>query len=347
MRTFSPVKAAFRLSIMVSLTVANSAFAQTATTVPVGFIQKTVLAAVDASTPTSTTISVPFYQSASYAGAISTVDSANQISISTAGFGTYTYNPATPTTQPYFLHMKSGASVGRSFLIRSNSATQLTVDSPSYAINTVIAPGDTFEVVPGNTLGSLFGTSSVPFQTATTAGAADDIYLWDGSAFQVYFHNGTNWKRGTALNNQNFAAVYPDDGLFITRRGLTDVTLTLLGTVPSTAEKTDIPGPASNFVANRFPVDTTLGALGLTSLPGWQNGTTAGTSDNVSLFSSATNSYTTYYYNGTIWKKGTAIGSTDYSNTVIPSGSAYFIVRRSSASGSVISLNQNLPYALN
>ena len=311
----------------------------TAATVPVGFTQTVVTPAIDANTPSSQVLSVPFYNAAVYAAAVSTVDTSTQFSNSSA---TWTTNQFAQSGSPYLVHFQSGNSVGRYFLIQSNTATQVTVYNRGYDLTSLIAAADTFEIVPANTLGSLFGTTSVPFQTGATADVADDIYLWNGSGFSVYYHNGTNWKLSGSLSNQNPTIVYPDEGVFLVRRSTSALSLTFVGTVPSTTERSDVPGAGSTFVSNRFPTDTTLSAVGFQNLPNWLSGATANNADNVYIWNGT--SWVVYYYNGTNWKASGILSTQDTKS--IPTGSAVFVVRQSSASGSSSTLPQTLPYTL-
>jgi uncharacterized protein (TIGR02597 family) len=345
MRPFTHIAAALLLSLCAVVTLP----AQVAT-VPVGFNNANVTAAVNATTPSSSVVSAPFYQIAKYQGALTSLDSSNQVSFSGGGL------TALLTTPPYLARFKSGTSTGRFFIVTSNTDTQLTLDTTTagYTLTTSaptntqaqIAVGDSVEILPANTLGTLFGTNSVPFQTGATANAADNVLLFNGTSWDVYYNNATNWKKSGSLANQNNTIVLPDRGMFIVRRATSALTLTFLGTVPSTTEKTDFPGPGSSFRANRFPVDATLkGAsnpLNLQSLPGWQSGASASAADNVYLWNGT--SWSVYYYNGTNWKKSGSLAIQD--STVIPLGTAMFIVRQSSAAGNNSTLTQALPYSL-
>ena len=319
--------------------VTNADSTTTAATVPVGFTTTAVTPATDANTPSSQVLSVPFYQPAAYAAAVTSVDSATQFSSSSAS---WTASQFAQTGAPYLVHFKSGSSVGRYFLISANTTNQLTVVPRGYSLTTTVAASDTFEIVPANTFGTLFGTTSVPLQTGTTSDVADDIYLWNGSGFSVYYHNGSIWKLSGSLANQNNTVIYPDEGLFLVRRATTSLSLNFVGTVPSVTERSDVFGPASTFLANRFPVDTTLTAVGFQNLPSWQTGTTSDVADNVYIWNGS--SWVVYYYNGTNWKASGILGSQD--SKIIPTGSAVFVVRKSTATGTNGTLAQVLPYTL-
>src|SRR5690349_171041 len=113
---------ALACSIAAALVQPAMADTTTATTTPVGFITVTVPAAVNATTPSSRTLSIPLYNTAAYAGAVATVDSSTAFSVTGAA---WTVNQF--TTVPHFVRVKTGAQVGRFFLIASHTATQLTV----------------------------------------------------------------------------------------------------------------------------------------------------------------------------------------------------------------------------
>ena len=310
----------------------------TVATVPVGFTTATIAAATDASTPTSTVISVPFYQTAAFAGPVTSVDSASAVSSSSASWTANQY-----AATPFLLHFKSGNTVGRYFLITANTSTQLTVANRGYDLTTIAAAADTFEILPAYTLGTLFPTSGLQFQTGPSASQADNILLWNGTTWDTFYNNGNNWKKGGNLAIQDGVILYPDEGLFIIRRATTPVTLTFVGTVPSTTERSDLVGPASTFVSNRFPVDTTLLSVGFQNLPNWLSGSSASQADNVYIWNGTTWGF--FYYNGTNWRKG---GSLVNANTqAIPSGTAMFVIRQSTATGTSGTLAQNLPYTLN
>ena len=324
----------------------------TVTTVPVGFNTATVPAAPSSSSPSSTVVSVPFYQVADFQGAISSVDSSSAVSISGAGFTTNQF-----TTTPHLARFKTGNSTGRFFIITANTATQLTLDTATagYTLTTgapnstqtQVAVGNSVEIVPANTLSSLF-PSGAPFQVGASANAADNVLLFNGTSWETYFYNNSvnQWRRSGSGLNQNTKVILPDQGLFIVRRATSALNLTFLGTVPSTTEKTDIPGPGSSFKANRFPVDVTLkgstNPLNLQNLPGWLAGASANAADNVLLWNGT--SWSTYFYNGTNWRRSGSGLVQD--STVIPLGAAMFIVRQSSATGSNSTFTQTVPYSL-
>ncbi|MDB6151955.1 MAG: secretion protein [Chthoniobacteraceae bacterium] len=325
---------AVALACSIAAVLVDPAMAETttATTTPVGFITVTVPAATNATTPSSRTLSIPLYNTAAYAGAVASVDSSSAFTIAGAAWTANQF-----TTAPHFVRVKTGAQVGRFFLIASHTANQLTLSTNGANLTTLLAANDTVEIVPANTLGSVFGTTTPLLQSNANADLADKIFIWNGTAFDTYFHNGTNWRKTTTVTNANTTVLYPDEGFFVTRVATTPVNITLMGTVPSTAEKTDLAGAGSTFIANRFPVDIAISALGLQQTAGWTSGPAPESADSLYVWNGTT--WDTYFYNGTNWRKTNSLKNQDA--VVIPTGTAMFITR---INGTTATLAQVLPY---
>jgi uncharacterized protein (TIGR02597 family) len=331
-----PQKSNTPLNIVAALILAGSflareAGAQTTATTPVGFIKLTLPAAADASTPSSTTISIPLYDSPDFSGPVASVDSSSSVSVSGAAWTAGQF-----TSSPHLIRFKSGAQSGRFYLITSNTTSQVTVDTQGGSLASVAA-NDTCEVLPARTLGSLFGTGTTSLQTGSTPNSADNVFLWNGSSWATYYHNGSSWRKSGSLASQDATIIYPDDGLFVIHRALSAVDLIFTGTVPSTQEQTDLAGSGLTFMGNRFPLDTQLSTVGLQQTAAWVTGTTSNGADNVFIWNGS--SWSVYYHNGTNWKKSGSLSSQDA--TVIPSGSAIFVKRAASSSAT---LTQSLPY---
>jgi len=364
MRSFNPLKAA----LLVSLAFTVSLTAQTVSTLPVGFNTATIAAAASATSPTGNVVSAPFYQIATFQGAVTSIDSSNQLSFSGA-------NLPNLTATPFLAHVKTGNSTGRFWVITANTTTQITLDisdvdstpdvkgypivtgAPTVS-QTQMAVGDSVEIVPANTLASLFGvTGNGNFQTGASAAVADNILLYNqkSKAWDTYYNNGTHWRLGSSLNpNLDNTVVLPDRGMFILRRNTSATSVTFLGTVPSTDEKTDIPGPGSAFISNRYPVDMTLGTGDTTNktqlnfnvkVANWKTGSSASQADNVLLWNTASKTWDTYYHNGTHWRVSNSLNP-NLDAQIVPLGAAMFIVRQNSSSGISPTFAQSLPYTL-
>ena len=315
--------------------VASSSFAQTtATTIPVGFITKTVPAAPAAGNPASVVISVPLYATAVFTSAVASVDSATTFTMSSA---TWTAGQFADPLAPYLVRIKTGANTGLFFAVSANTTNQLTVLLPP-AVGSLVGTlniGDSCEILPANTLASVFGTPPTLTGGASLV-AADNVYLFNGTSWVAYYYSTAGFWKQSGNANRNNVVIYPDDLVFISRKDTTGpAAITLMGTVPSTSEKSEIATGSTAF-ANRFPVDLTLGGLGLQSIPGWVAGTTASNSDNVYLFNGT--AWVKYYYSTAgFWKQS---GNTNQDATPIPAGSGVFVVR----AGSLALLTQALPY---
>ena len=279
---------------------------------------------------------------ATYASAMTSVDGSNTFSCSSAAWTTNQY-----TASPNLVRIKSGSQTGRFFLVTANTATQITVNNGVYNLQTILSGTDNFEIVPANTLATLFGTGTgsspaVPFLTSSSSSTADNIFVWNGTGWDTYFNNGTNWYKTSSLNNQNNTIIYPDEAVFVLRRATSTLPLIFQGVVPTTAEITDVFGPGATFISNRFPVDLTLASLGLSSLPNWQAGSSASQADDVFVWNGT--GWDTYFFNGTHWMKSSSLSTQD--SQPIPTNSGVFIKRLSNTSGTNSSLIQLLPYSL-
>ena len=320
----------------------------TVTTDPVGFTSVVINSSSDGVIPGRTVVCTPLHAAPVYAGTITSVDGTSAFSDSNA---TWTGNQFVSGSTPYLVKIKSGASVGRFFLVTSNSTSHLTVNPGSYALTSLLTVGDTYEIDPANTLSTLFtsGTASgsFPFQTGASANVADVVCIWNGTGWYGYFNNGTNWKRSGSGLIQDNTIIYPDEALYIIRRSTNPLTLTFTGTIPTTVEQSDIPGSENTFLANRYPQDmvlyssTSTNSISLQNLPNWQSGASALAADRVSIWNGT--GWYVYYFNGTNWKRSGSGLIQD--STVIPANSAIYISRISS-SGTSIALPQPLPYSL-
>lgn len=353
-------------SVILAMTLPVSAVTE-ATTTPVGFTTLTVPGGGSVSAPTNTTISVPLYNTPDFSGVVASVTSPDLITLTGANFSVTPSPVFADVANPRLVRVTASATaahVGKFFLVTTNTTNQLTVTGVA-DVTAVVSAGDSCEVLPANTLKTLFGDTLANatsvfvgypavqatdwFFTGASAGAADNLLIWDPAAtpqptWVTFYNNGTNWKKSGNLGNQNNTIIYPDDGMFVVRRGSTALSLTLKGTVPSTAEQTDLAGAGSTFISNRFPVDMQLVQTGIQLTTGWVTGASANaipTPDKVFIWDPAASPVPTwgiYYHNGTIWKRSGNLSSQDAK--LIPVGTAVFITKSSAAS----TLTQALPY---
>jgi len=310
--------------------------AQSVNTPPVGFIKVPIAPAVDAATPSSTIISVPLYGTVSYTGVVSAVNDAES-SISAAN-ATWTASQFASAASPHLVRIKTGTSMGRFFLITAHTTTgKLTIDKRGHTLQGNIAANDALEILPARTLGNVFGTTTATLKTGATVADADNVLIWNGSNWSSYFHNGTKWLLDGSTDNQNAAVIFPDEGIFIVRRDTAPLDLVMTGGVPTTSENSDLPAAGSILLSNRFPVDTTLQALGLHSTPNWRKGVSANAADTVNLWNGK--SWQSFYHNGTNWKRSGS--GLVFDTQAIPAGAAIFVTR---ANAQATSFTQAIPY---
>jgi len=325
----------FASFLAVLVTSTGFVFADTVATPPVGYTTITVAA------NSVSAISIPLDQIPDYQGVVS---SCTATTITTTGAGwTATTQFGPFASNPHVVRMLSGASKGRHFQVTSNSNTTLTVSLPSGVsdLSTVVAAGDTYELVPVDTLGSFFGTgasSSVTKNSDPTK--ADNVLVRVNGGWLTFYNDGTNWLlQGGGASAQNNIPMMPESGVLFVRNAPTSLSLVVSGQVPITNLITDLSGSSTTFFANRFPMDNTLSGLGLQSLANWVSGSDPATADNVLI--RVPSGWLTFYYDGTKWLL--AGGGQSAINPTIAMGTSVLIVHRSSQP---MSLNQSLPYSL-
>ena len=320
------------------LTISLPAFirAQSVTTNPVGFSSVTVNA------NTTRALALPFNKAPDFASAASAV-TATTIQTTNAGWTANAFGPFTGTpANAHVVRMTTGTAIGKQFRIASNTADTLTLVNGSDL--TGVAAGDQYQIFAAETLQSLFGVNGQNNgQNVNTSGdpaIADNVLLRSGSAWTTYFNDGTQWlKQGTGTPS-NTVAIPPEQGFVFVHRAGTAYTFTALGAVPITNLKTDFAPNTTSSFGNRFPVDTTLAGLGLDQLAGWNKNLDPSIADNVLIRIGST--WSTFYHDGTQWvKQGTGTPS---NAQAIPTGTSVVVVRRA---GSLLTLNQTLPYSLN
>ena len=340
------IVAAVALSLA-AIAAPNASAQTTATTVPVGFLTATIPAAPSLTTPASAVVSIPLYQTAVFQSTVATVGPATtKFTISGAAFGNL-------TTVPHLVRVKTSVTpshVGRFFLITANTATELTVALPFGMgnVSAAVSLGDSCEVVPANTFGNVFQAVLPQIKKSGDPDEADNFLLWNGVTWNTYYYDSDQgfWASASVFGSQNNTVILPDEGLFIVHKLTAAIPLVLMGTVPSTAEQSDLPGgtpaaPGQNFVSNRFPVNTTFGTMALQNLPGWVRSGDPDEADNALLWNGTT--WNTYYYDSDqgFWASASVFGSQN--NTPIPTAGALFVIRKGGVQQASV---QALPYAL-
>ena len=256
-----------------------------------------------------------------------TINSDGEVTAVTVSAGSgYTDAPVvTLIGGPHFLRNTTvgSANYGRYFLISTNTQTSLTLDysrlanGESSTASAYFAVGDTVEVIPATTLGSLFGTDMTQLPSGWSYGTPHDVdwvYLWDTdySTYYPYGFAGSNyepaWKRGWYnvrnydLGVQSNQVIYPDEAFLIAKKTANNVTFTFEGTVQTNDQKLFLPAGDKQILTNN-PYGTDLMICELIPSTSIGSGTTKfnpGSSatdnnmDTITLLQSGT--WTTYYY---------------------------------------------------
>ena len=335
-------------------TVAPAFAAQEAVTNPIGVMNFTIPAGTG-TTRTVSTLSLPLHDTATAAGQmVGRITGVTATTLSNAS-GNWTAGQLSVAATPHILRVTSGNATGRTFLISTttpNTATTLTIDA-SDALDTDLTTlgitanattGDTYEIVPCDTLASVFGTpATLGVLGGATAAAADTVTLLDGVTPKTYFYSTTlgRWTR-QALGSPDASntPIRPDAGLNYSRLGNSAITFSLFGSVPSTSRKSVIRNSGPTYLAMGWPIDLTLTQLAIQTIPTWTTGANANVADTVQVFISGL--WRTYWFDGTNWRRQ-ALGSPISDSQVIPAGSNVILNQRGTSTG-ISLLAQIKPY---
>ena len=320
------------LSLAVLLSVGECALLSAASLVsePVGCVRVTIPAAATGESVRKV-LGIPFNRASVFRGMVTSVSG------STIKAGTPAWRSGQFVSEVHYLKFRTGPNVGRYFTVTANTADTLTVSAPGV----VISENQVFEIFPAQTLGSLFGTTSVPLQTGTSEASADLVRLHNGTAWNTYFHTGTQWQLSGGTSSQNGTVIRPEQGIILVTNGVSPVSLALRGSVSITSEASVIPGTGEALVANRLPFDTTLSALKIQSLAGWTKGASASVADNLMRWNGS--SWNVYYHTGARWQMAGSQESQDGAS--LPAGESLLIRRRDGSTASAAVLDTAAPFS--
>ena len=297
---------------------------------PVGCVRVVIPAPATGET-TRKVVGIPFNRASVFRGIVTSVSG------STIKAGTPAWTSGQFVSAVHYLKFRTGPNVGRYFTVTANTADTLTVSAPGVAI----AENQAFEIFPAQTLGSLFGTTSVALQTGPDEASADLVRIQNGTVWNTYFHTGTQWQISGGTSSQNGAVIRPEQGIIVVASGISPVSLALRGSVSITSESSVIPGTGEALVANRLPFDTTLSALKIQSLPGWTKGASASVADNLMRWNGT--SWNVYYHTGARWQMAGSQASQDGAS--LPAGESLLIRRRDGSTASAAFLDTAAPFA--
>lgn len=329
-------------TLLLFLAASTAVSAQVAASRPVGYLVQTIPAGQTRS------FSVPFdADTSSQPHAIGrlTAVGANYLENSAAAWTPGAFSTA---AAPYFVRLTSGAHTGRIFRISApdNTATRLYVSDDGMGLATLGletgANGASFEIIPGDTLASFFGTTA-PTNTLVVQGAADPatadiVQVWGGAAWLNFYYNTTwqRWARDSDVpadpGRDNFL-LRPDRGVMITRRGTTPLELLVVGRVLNTPQRAFHARSenALTFLATMQTTDRTLGQLALqsgTRSQAWRGASDPADADLLFVWAGA--GWHTFFFNTApaagYWQR---VGDPENRDTyLIKAGTPVFVQRR-------------------
>ncbi|MEA3207624.1 MAG: hypothetical protein QOE70_681 [Chthoniobacter sp.] len=226
--------------------------------------------------------------------AVSPPPGATTITVTGANWGSF--GPF--ATNPHVARFRTGSSSGRSYQISSNTPNSLTFSGVD--LTSLVAVNEQFEIVPIDTLSSLFGANAATagFATNPQIALADKVYLRGADGWLTVYNDGQHWLQDTGANADHFALL-PDTGFLISRVATSDLSLVLRGSVPITNFAADLPDQKTTVLASYFPVDTTLDGLKLQDSPGWVKDKNPAVADNV--YVQGASGWLTFYHDGASW----------------------------------------------
>ena len=264
---------------------------------------------------------------------------------------------------PYFVKFLTGNESGRVLLIDANTSNTLTLDTTDHNTGAAVAltttsfsveVGDSFEIFPGDTLASVFGTgaadSPLVLTGNTTPVAADEVWLYNtfGTPARAFYFNTAvgYWESPGSTVNANNTIIYPYSAFSVMRRANhADTTLVLQGRVTPVGASTKTVSLSAVYTSTHYATDVTLSQLKFGS--NWQTSNTEQTADTLSVWNAAAGVFDVYYQlpDSTWRKNGDTV--TDQSSFTISAGTVTMIQKRTIVVGAQAFLVSALPYTLN
>jgi hypothetical protein len=241
---------------------------------------------------------------------------------------------------PYALRLLSGQSSGRTFPITTVSGNALGLATQGVDLTQGVAVGDLYEILPLDTLASLYGPTAPLLSTGPSAGSADNLALWTGTAWLLYYNTGTNWRQAGSFANFNNLVVPPGGGYLVIRRGAGAVKYQVIGRVPEVAlSQWTAPGGIV-YLGAAYPLASTLGATGFAAAPGWQAGPSSGSADDAIVWNGT--NWIVFYYTGTNWRQAGSFAN--FNSYPLAPGQPIYVQRRSNPAPLNAFIPQPIPY---
>lgn len=316
--------------------------AQSATTVPEGGLSITINAG-SVPAPVTTSFVIPLIDSPLATGAgVARIASFTATTV-TANAPGWAAGALATTAFPYAFRITSGTVAGAIFAISANTIDTLsTTGVDLLTLGLVSGPsGDSFRLIPVDTLNTLFGSSTL---LGGTSQADADVVILSSNAQLAYYYNNTlaRWVRTTGPTIDRGNTPIPFDSVISINRKAAALTLRFSGRVPDGRFRLTVPNSGSTYTHTGFPTDVTLSAFSLQSaLPGWVSSPVANSADALSVGVGAAS--LTYFHNGTNWQRTTG-PALNRDAIAIPAGTAIQIFKLGSTAGTS-TLVRNVPYS--
>jgi hypothetical protein len=282
-------------------------------------------------------------------GGISSVGSNTIINLN-AGWQAGSFSAA---ATPYYIRINSGIAAGRIFMVSTtvaNTETVLTVGNDGTDLSALgIIAGDLYELIPADTLESLFGSHTLG--SGASAVEADNVLVWSGSTYLTFYYNSvrSRWERDSDANTSrdNFV-LRPDRGFFIKRNAGTALTFIFTGRVSSVNFAPVHSKLGTTFLSYGYPVGTTLAALMLQNQSGWRawsdQSTALANADLVQIWSGST--WLSFYYDSINGRWQRAADSLNTNRDSYAVGACVPIVLKRVSSDPNVVVNFPMPYSL-
>jgi hypothetical protein len=303
-----------------------------------------------------TVVSLPLLEEATVTGSSSgRITGITSNTITSLGAG-WLPGELSQVASPFLIEVTSGEAAGLMLLISSAPAnTESTVQVKDADANPVdlttlgitVGPesGDTFKIRPVDTLASFFGT---PQQTGIVGGTnardADVVTIGSGSSLiNCYYDTGlARWTQARrSLDDASHIPLMPYSAMQYARVGETPLEFIVTGKVPEGPRRQAVRDLGSTFLAQFWPVGTTLGQMGLENMTGWRRSSDIKLADRVVVFE--TNGVvTTHYHDGSSWREARRGGALSGA-LAISAGQGVILNRVGSAEGLNFSILEQLP----
>ena len=327
---------------------------------PFGYVKLNIAAGTGTGKRT-TFVSIPLLEDSNIAGkATGRITGVGTTTITASGAG-WTPGQLSAAATPYLIEITSGVAQGRMLLISTaaaNTGDTITI-APEEATRTgnlanlgIVAGaenGDTYRIRPVDTLSSFFGTPETTLiRGGTSSSTADTITIVSNGQSVTYFYNTgvtpNRWSR-VALGNPDASntPIPPYAGVQYARLPNTPLEFIVTGKVPSGQREVSIKNSGTTILAPFWPVTQTLAQLAQQKTPNWLKASSATSADTIVL--SAAGSTTTFYHDGTNWRRS-ALGNPVANTTTVPVGAAITINKRSQGGAGYAAYENTAPYNL-